>query len=95
LTFKSQREAVVKYYGKIHTAVKPRGFGFIRRADAGPDIFFHFNDTPNRKGIAVGTQVEFDIRKDSKGRDAAIDVMALPWQEESPASVPAGVSHVD
>jgi len=85
----------MKFYGKIHNNKPARKFGFIRRNDGGADTFYHFSDTPGSAGVEVGVTVEFEIGKDKNGRPLAVNVVPLPWQEESPASVSAGGQHVE
>jgi len=81
----------MRYFGIVN-AVKPRGYGFIRRGPTEPDIFFHFSECSDKKnGFPVFTRVEFSIGTWRDGRPMAVNVAALP--DDSPVS--EGAAHVE
>ena len=50
-----------------------KGYGFIERADGGPDVFVHFSAiiADGYRSLTEGSEVEFDIEQDAKGPRAA------------------------
>ena len=57
--------------GKINWYQPLRGYGFIKPED-GTEIFFHISAFENfkRNGVALGQEVEFDVRDGKKGLEA-------------------------
>jgi cold shock CspA family protein len=54
----------MNHLGVIHHWNEEKGIGFIRRKDAGSDLYFHFTELPpslGRRTITVDTLVEFEI----------------------------------
>ncbi len=65
--------------GVVHFWNEERGFGFVRRKDGGPDIFFHFSELPPVKGrrtVAVNTIVEFNFGE-FRGQPCARDIKPI------------------
>lgn len=66
------REEIDSMKGKIRRLIRQRGFGFIKSED-GKDIFFH-RSALEGKGfdtLQEGVRVEFEVRRTSKGLQAA------------------------
>ncbi len=57
--------------GKI-TALKDKGFGFIKAEEMDKDIFFHMNELQNVDfdDLNEGDEVEFEIEEGQKGLSA-------------------------
>jgi tetratricopeptide (TPR) repeat protein/cold shock CspA family protein len=53
--------------GHIIRFVVDRGFGFIKRSDGEPDLFFHISDVINSEKIEVGIGVSYIIEISPKG----------------------------
>jgi CspA family cold shock protein len=52
-----------------------RGFGFIKAADGGDDVFFHVTALREGEEISVGKAVTFEIGVDPKsGKSKAVSV---------------------
>ena len=56
-----------------------KGFGFIKPEEGDQDIFVHINDVERSglTGLHDGQKVGFEIKEDSTGRQAAVDLVAL------------------
>lgn len=60
--------------GCVKKVLVEKGFGFIRNADGGDDVFFHMTDL--RGGLEfdetlTGRRVSFDVQESAKGLKAA------------------------
>ncbi len=57
--------------GKINWYQPLKGYGFIK-AETGEEIFFHISAflTFKRSGVALGQDVEYDVRDGKKGLEA-------------------------
>lgn len=57
--------------GKINWYHPLKGFGFIQPGE-GKEIFFHISafQTQKRNGVALGQEVEYDVREGKKGHEA-------------------------
>ena len=61
--------------GTIVRIVMDRGFGFIKPADGGNDVFFHVSALREGDEITVGKAVTFEIGVDLKsGKSKAVSV---------------------
>lgn len=61
--------------GKIKMWNDEKGFGFIKPADGGVDVFFHVSALREGDEIAKGTAVMFEIGVDPKtGKTKAVSV---------------------
>ena len=58
--------------GKVIRFNKNKGFGFIKTSDD-KDVFFHYSELVMEgfKDIAVGSDVEFDVKETEKGLRAS------------------------
>lgn len=52
--------------GMVTTFIDERGFGFIRPADGGADVFVHVTELLNRPSLESGEKVEFEIVTDPR-----------------------------
>jgi CspA family cold shock protein len=52
--------------GMVTTFLDDRGFGFIRPADGGGDVFVHAKDLLNRSTLERGEKVEFEVVTDER-----------------------------
>jgi cold shock CspA family protein len=59
--------------GTVTTFLEDRGFGFIRPADGGADVFVHVRDVSNRDVLRTGERVEFDIVTDDRSNKPRAD----------------------
>ncbi|MGE0829469.1 MAG: cold-shock protein [Hyphomonadaceae bacterium] len=61
---------------KFFNAVK--GFGFIEPTEGGKDVFVHISavERSSLPGLREGQQVAFDVERDSRGRDSAVNLRA-------------------
>jgi cold shock protein len=55
--------------GTVERFMNEKGFGFIKPADGGKDIFVHHSSIGGSgyKSLTPGQQVEFDLVQDPKG----------------------------
>jgi CspA family cold shock protein len=61
--------------GKIKMFNEDKGFGFIKPADGGDDVFFHVSGLREGDEITVGKAVTFEIGVDPKsGKSKAVSV---------------------
>jgi cold shock protein len=61
--------------GKIKMFNEDKGFGFIKPADGGDDVFFHVTALREGDDITVGKAVTFEIGVDPKsGKSKAVSV---------------------
>jgi CspA family cold shock protein len=61
--------------GKIKMFNEDKGFGFIKPADGGDDVFFHVSALREGDEITVGKAVTFGIGVDPKsGKSKAVSV---------------------
>jgi cold shock CspA family protein len=63
--------------GTIKAVLTARGFGFIRRSDGEPDIFFHCRNLASGMefdGLLMERRVRFDIVPGRSGKLAAVNV---------------------
>jgi CspA family cold shock protein len=61
--------------GKIKMFNDDKGFGFIKPADGGDDVFFHVSALRGGDEITVGKAVTFEIGVDPKsGKSKAVSV---------------------
>jgi cold shock protein len=61
--------------GKIKMFNEDKGFGFIKPADSGDDVFFHVSALREGDEITVGKAVTFEIGVDPKsGKSKAVSV---------------------
>ena len=67
-----------KFSGTIGWFLEAKGYGFILRDDGG-EIFFHESEIEmeGQKFLVDGQKVEFEISKDIKGRDKAINIRKI------------------
>lgn len=64
--------------GVVTTFIEDRGFGFIRPADRGADVFVHVRDLANRDELKPGDKVSFEIIEDPRrGKPRADRVRVL------------------
>lgn len=64
--------------GMVTTFIDERGFGFIRPADGGADVFVHAKDLLNRSTLKSGEKVEFEVvTDDRRGKPRASRVRVL------------------
>jgi CspA family cold shock protein len=52
--------------GMVTKFLDDRGFGFIRPADGGLDVFVHAKDLLNRSALKGGEHVEFEVVTDER-----------------------------
>ncbi len=67
-----------KCFGKVVWFSK--GYGFIEKSDGSGDIFLHFSDLvdqPGFKTVKKDQKVEFEIGKNNRGQDKAIEVKVI------------------
>lgn len=64
--------------GTIAWFSETKGYGFIL-SDGGGEIFFHESEIQeeSQKLLADGRRIEFEIDKDRKGRDKAINLRII------------------
>ncbi|MQY59070.1 MAG: cold-shock protein [Clostridia bacterium] len=63
------------YRGTVKSYNEKRGYGFIAREDNQGDLFFHVSDLLDRDyNPQRNHQVEFEVAKDRKDRQKAIQV---------------------
>ncbi|MFZ4602897.1 MAG: cold-shock protein [Alphaproteobacteria bacterium] len=62
----------VKFFNTV------KGFGFIQPTDGGKDVFVHVSavERAGLPGLREGQQVAFDIERDPRGRDSAVNLRA-------------------
>ena len=60
-------EGTVKWFNS------EKGYGFIQRADGGPDVFVHYSEiqTSGYKTLEENQKVEYDLAQGPKGPQAA------------------------
>jgi len=57
--------------GKVKKVIADRGFGFIRPADNGPDVFFHCTALPVKSDIDTleeGVAVDYETEQTNDGK---------------------------
>lgn len=61
-----------KVFGKVKWFSSAKGFGFISRQDAEPDVFVHHTGIIGEgyKSLNEGDKVEFDVIQSDKGAKA-------------------------
>ncbi len=62
----------VKFFNTV------KGFGFIQPSDGGKDVFVHISavERAGLPGLREGQQVSFEVERDSRGRDSAVNLRA-------------------
>ena len=55
-----------------------KGFGFIEVEGGGKDVFVHVTalEQAGMRSLAEGQRIAFDLQRDDRGRDAAINLRA-------------------
>jgi CspA family cold shock protein len=53
-----------------------KGFGFIAPDDGGKDVFVHISavERAGLRGLMDGQKVSFDMEKDQRGRESAVNL---------------------
>ncbi|GAA2878231.1 cold-shock protein [Aminobacter sp. P9b] len=56
-----------------------KGFGFIEQADGGKDVFVHVSalERAGFSGLAEGQKLNFELERDTKGRESATNLQLL------------------
>jgi cold shock protein len=76
--FHNKQRKKVEMRGTIKMFNGDRGFGFIKPADGGIDVFFHVLSIAEGDDPSVGQMVDFEVGVDPKsGRSRAISVMVV------------------
>lgn len=62
--------------GKVKFFDATRGFGFIQPETGGKDVFVHISavQRANIASLSEGQRVAFDVERDQRGRDSAINL---------------------
>jgi len=66
--------------GTIKKLIMERGFGFIKPAGGGPDVFFHCSALPEKSdfdGLTEGLTVQFERGDGKDGKPKAENVVVL------------------
>ena len=55
-----------------------KGFGFIQPTGGGKDVFVHVSavEKAGLPSLREGQQISFDIERDNRGRDSAVNISA-------------------
>ncbi len=60
--------------GKVKNWNTQKKFGFIVPQAGGEDLFFHISELPKGKKVHRGEDVTYDLGKDHKGRECAVNI---------------------
>ena len=76
----------MRYKGKIKTWKDDKGFGFISPHDGGADIFLYISKfSKQRKRPAIGDSVTYEVVRDNRNRQQAVNVMFAGKKNETPS----------
>jgi len=62
----------VKFFNTV------KGYGFIEPSEGGKDVFVHISavERAGLNGLREGQQIAYDVERDNRGRDSAVNLRA-------------------